>query len=112
MTEELLKQADDEVAVLLDASEAFDMLNIEPKTGKRLAELIKALADELRCREWRDIETIKEAGRERILVTDGVTVGSIYIESGVAYVAASNEHTSIRDATHWMYLPEPPKERD
>ena len=58
MTEELLKQADEEVAVLLEASEAFDMLNIEPKTGKRLAKLIKTLADELREREWQPIKKV------------------------------------------------------
>jgi len=71
MTEELLKQADDEVAVLLDASEAFDMLNIEPKTGKRLAELIKALADELR-----EVKSVVKEACDYLDTNELTTIGS------------------------------------
>jgi hypothetical protein len=111
MTEELLKQADEEVAVLLDASEAFDMLNIEPKTGKRLAELIKALADELRCREWQP--AIKKTKKIRTNHVRLYTFApSVIGRSGLSREYMSKSHMGLRELDFFIDLPEPPKERD
>jgi len=127
MTEELLKQADEEVAVLLEASEAFDMLNIEPKTGKRLAKLIKTLADELREREWQDISSMprdvevdtcgtflrKRDGGVEIQIRhagDYVSASTVYPLKKTYYDYNGVIGTYTR--THWKLAPVLPKEKE
>jgi len=56
---ELLQQADEEARVLLSAADQLDGLHIEAQTGKRLAALMQALADELRGKQ--EVDDMNEA---------------------------------------------------
>ena len=108
---ELLKQADEEAGILQIAAESCDVLNIEPQTGKRLASLIKALADEVRGEKWQPI----------IEATDEEVIGCIKYQKGkygepfaCVYNEESDQYESIRITelkphlpTHFTPLPTP-----
>jgi len=109
MTKELLQQADEALTQ--------NFITYSPKGERdvlKLLTLIKALADEVRGKEWQDISTARK--NEAILVRDfngdhfeayqrdGGTWCAQDPRGGGAYYLAINP-------AHWQPLPQPPKEK-
>ena len=98
---ELLKQADE----YLKCCDNLQLIEDTPVVCKKL---IKALAEELRGKEWQDIATAPK-GRTRFLVTNGVAVGLVHHKNGNYYVY-DNARKGLDAATDWQPLPQPKQE--
>lgn len=97
------------------ALQCADDLEMSSGTERTLAAEVRRLREELRkATEWQPIETAPEnipidvwrsEWRERVCNVVKIDRGN----GNVFFAGTTSGPTCIRDASHWMPLPEPPK---